>query len=143
MTRCQDSTGNSCTGAVTRAVIGHVERDRMLGAGQTLRLGEGFGVEIPQHGPAPFGDDPLGAFAAEAGGAAGYDRGATGETARMEDGHQKLPSSESCHATTRWRCSPRPLTPSRISSPGLRKTGAGFCPSPTPGGVPVISKSPG
>ena len=34
-------------------------------------------------------------------------------------------------------CSPRPAMPSRIVSPAFRYTG-GFCPNPTPGGVPVV-----
>ena len=33
--------------------------------------------------------------------------------------------------------------PSRISSPAFRNTGVGFMPMPTPGGVPVVMRSPG
>ena len=33
--------------------------------------------------------------------------------------------------------------PSAITSPGFRYQGAGFCPRPTPGGVPVVMMSPG
>jgi hypothetical protein len=40
-------------------------------------------------------------------------------------------------------CSPRPSIPTRIVSPALRKTGLGLTPSPTPGGVPVVTTSPG
>ncbi|PAV66636.1 hypothetical protein WR25_23081 [Diploscapter pachys] len=42
-----------------------------------------------------------------------------------------------------WRCSPRPVMPRCIVSPAFRKILSGFCPSPTPGGVPVINRSPG
>jgi len=44
--------------------------------------------------------------------------------------------------TTRCCCSPRLVTPSRIWFPDRRYTG-GFCPRPTPGGVPVEIMSPG
>ena len=33
--------------------------------------------------------------------------------------------------------------PSRIVSPGFRYSGCGFMPMPTPGGVPVLIRSPG
>ena len=39
--------------------------------------------------------------------------------------------------------SPSPSMPSSTTSPGLRKTGVGFKPRPTPGGVPVLMTSPG
>ena len=48
----------------------------------------------------------------------------------------------SSQALTSWRCSPRPSTPKRMTSPGLRKIG-GSWPRPTPGGVPVAMTSPG
>src|SRR5205807_2884629 len=44
--------------------------------------------------------------------------------------------------TISWRCSPRPSMPSVTTSPTLRKVG-GFMPRPTPGGVPVVTMSPG
>ena len=46
-------------------------------------------------------------------------------------------------AWTFCRCSPRPAMPSRISSPAFRYTGVGFMPMATPGGVPVVIRSPG
>ena len=46
-------------------------------------------------------------------------------------------------ACTFWRCSPRPAMPRRISSPAFRNTGVGFMPRATPGGVPVVMRSPG
>ena len=45
-------------------------------------------------------------------------------------------------ATTCCVCSPRPCTPRRMVWPGLRNTGSGFMPRPTPGGVPVLMMSP-
>jgi len=45
-------------------------------------------------------------------------------------------------STTRCCCSPRPLMPRRIVFPARRKIGAGFCPMPTPAGVPVEMTSP-
>jgi hypothetical protein len=47
------------------------------------------------------------------------------------------------NATTFWRCSPRPLIVRVMTSPGLRNTGSGLMPKPTPGGVPVAMTSPG
>ena len=41
------------------------------------------------------------------------------------------------------RCSPRPWMPRRIVWPARKNTGCGFCPMPTPGGVPVAITSPG
>jgi hypothetical protein len=52
-------------------------------------------------------------------------------------------SGYSCQGTTDWRCSPSLSTPRVITSPGRRNTGVGFFPEPTPGGVPVVIKSPG
>ena len=46
-------------------------------------------------------------------------------------------------AKTFWRCSPSLSMPSFITSPGFRKTGLGLTPMPTPGGVPVVIRSPG
>jgi hypothetical protein len=46
-------------------------------------------------------------------------------------------------ATTSWRCSPRPSMPRCMTLPGLRNTGSGLTPMPTPGGVPVLMTSPG
>ena len=48
----------------------------------------------------------------------------------------------SSQALTSWHCLPRPSTPKRMTSPGLRKIG-GSWPRPTPGGVPVAMMSPG
>lgn len=47
------------------------------------------------------------------------------------------------HATTCWRCAPSLSIASSITSPAFRKIASGFLPSPTPGGVPVMSRSPG
>ena len=52
------------------------------------------------------------------------------------------------NAWTVWVCSPNPSMPRCITSPGRRKRGAGvpsfyLMPMPTPGGVPVVSTSPG
>jgi hypothetical protein len=44
--------------------------------------------------------------------------------------------------TTRCRCDPRPSIPSSMTSPGRSHTG-GTNPMPTPGGVPVLIRSPG
>jgi hypothetical protein len=33
--------------------------------------------------------------------------------------------------------------PTRMTLPGLRNTGSGLTPMPTPGGVPVLMTSPG
>lgn len=44
--------------------------------------------------------------------------------------------------TTFWHCSPSPSMPRRISSPACSHLG-GFIPSATPGGVPVVTTSPG
>ncbi len=52
------------------------------------------------------------------------------------------PVGYSGSAITSWRCTPRPSIPSSTTSPGLRYCG-GFCPIPTPGGVPVEITSPG
>ena len=41
-----------------------------------------------------------------------------------------------------WRCSPSPSMPRVTTSPTLRNCG-GFMPVPTPGGVPVVTMSPG
>ena len=46
-------------------------------------------------------------------------------------------------AKTVWSCSPSRSIPRRIWSPGFRNWGVGFMPMPTPGGVPVVIKSPG
>ena len=54
-------------------------------------------------------------------------------------------SSARCHgAATRTACSwcPSPATSSRITSPSFSQT-CGRIPSPTPGGVPVVTTSPG
>ncbi len=40
-------------------------------------------------------------------------------------------------------CVPSFSMPRVITSPGLRNTGLGFLPRPTPGGVPVVITSPG
>jgi len=45
-------------------------------------------------------------------------------------------------ATICCRCRPRPAMPSSITSPGCRYRG-GVIPIPTPGGVPVLIRSPG
>ena len=45
-------------------------------------------------------------------------------------------------ACTFCRCSPSPSMPRRSSSPAFRYIG-GFMPRPTPGGVPVVMRSPG
>src|SRR5437868_6151128 len=45
-------------------------------------------------------------------------------------------------ATISWRCSPSPSMLSVTTSPTLRNFG-GFMPEPTPGGVPVVTMSPG
>ena len=45
-------------------------------------------------------------------------------------------------ATTRRVWVPSPSIPSRMTSPPFRNT-LGFCPMPTPGGVPVVITSPG
>src|SRR5690606_27869675 len=45
------------------------------------------------------------------------------------------------HQTTFCSCTPSPSTDSRITSPRFRKR-LGFMPSPTPGGVPVVTMSP-
>lgn len=55
-------------------------------------------------------------------------RAQAGETARQ--------------ATTRWVWVPSPSIPSRMTSPPFKNT-LGFCPMPTPGGVPVVMTSPG
>lgn len=45
--------------------------------------------------------------------------------------------------TIACRCSPNPVIESVTTSPGVRKTGSGLMPMPTPGGVPVAITSPG
>src|SRR4051794_39727959 len=45
-------------------------------------------------------------------------------------------------ATISCRCSPKPSMPRVTTSPTLRNCG-GFMPVPTPGGVPVVTISPG
>jgi hypothetical protein len=55
----------------------------------------------------------------------------------------QLSMSAGSQACTTWRCVPRPSMPSVITSPGLRYTGFGLMPMPTPGGVPVVIRSPG
>ena len=45
--------------------------------------------------------------------------------------------------TVRWRCSPRPSMPKRMTCPARKNTGSGLMPRPTPGGVPVEMTSPG
>ena len=47
------------------------------------------------------------------------------------------PRTETC-----CRCSPSPSMPSVITSPGCNQMG-GLNPRPTPGGVPVLIRSPG
>ena len=44
--------------------------------------------------------------------------------------------------THRWRCRPRPVMPSSISSPAPSQAGSAM-PMATPGGVPVFTRSPG
>ena len=48
----------------------------------------------------------------------------------------------SANGTTVWRWRPRPSISSSITSPALRYCG-GFITEPTPGGVPVVTMSPG
>ena len=59
---------------------------------------------------------------------------------QVEDQHPARHAALS--AITFWRWTPRPSMPSSIRSPALRYCG-GFCPMPTPGGVPVEMTSPG
>ena len=58
------------------------------------------------------------------------------------EGNRGAGGGQPAQARTSWRCSPSPPMPRRITSPGFRKT-CGFCPAPTPGGVPVGMTSPG
>ena len=63
---------------------------------------------------------------------------------RLQPRGPRQPSiSSGSQACTFWRCSPRPAMPRRISSPGLQEHAVGFMPRPTPGGVPVVMRSPG
>ncbi len=51
------------------------------------------------------------------------------------------PEPPQSSAASSWRWTPRPSTPSSITSPGARNLG-GLKPAPTPGGVPVDTISP-
>ena len=73
--------------------------------------------------------------------------GGAGGGGRRDDGAHgvilSVVDQRGAHACTFWRCSPRPAMPRRISSPAFRNTGVGFMPRATPGGVPVVIRSPG
>src|SRR5215470_428637 len=56
---------------------------------------------------------------------------------RLAHGEAIYPPATCCF------CSPSPSIPRRMVSPDLRNTGEGLMPSPTPGGVPVVTTSPG
>jgi hypothetical protein len=61
---------------------------------------------------------------------------------RAEAGHEST-RGRCQHATAVCVCSPRPSTPSSMTSPGFMNRGSGLKPRPTPGGVPVLMMSPG
>jgi hypothetical protein len=62
----------------------------------------------------------------------------------MDAGLARSGDDERLHrgASTVWRWHPRPSMPSSMTSPGWSQTG-GRNPMPTPGGVPVLMRSPG
>ena len=66
-----------------------------------------------------------------------------GRDARQQQRRRKDGRAHQAEATSFCVCSPRPAMPSFITCPAFRNTGAGFLPSPTPGGVPVKITSPG
>src|SRR5262245_15096347 len=67
-------------------------------------------------------------------------RSAAAKSARL---FMRLAYAYAEYETTFCLCWPRPAIFSVITSPGLRNTGLGLTPRPTPGGVPVQMMSPG